>query len=120
MTMQDEPIYKVIFLQNGKIYEIYARYISEESLMGFIEVEDLLFSDPTPGTVVVDPTEERLRTEFKGVKRFYIPMHELMRIDEVYQQGTAKIKSVKGKAGNVSPFPHLSGVSRKDDEDSNK
>lgn len=115
--MQNEPIYKVIFLQNGKIYEIYARYISEESLMGFIEVEDLLFSEPIKGTLVVDPSEERLRSEFKGVKRFYIPMHALLRIDEVYQQGAAKIKTVKGKTNNVSPFPAMGGSFQREDED---
>ncbi|MFK3617755.1 DUF1820 family protein, partial [Coxiella burnetii] len=70
---EKQRIYRIIFSQDEKIYEIYARYISEENLMGFIELEDLLFSEGN--SVVVDPSEEKLKTEFQGVKRSYIPMH---------------------------------------------
>ena len=70
---KDEPIYRIIFSQEDKIYEIYAHFISEENLMGFIEIEELIFTEPD--SVVVDPSEERLKTEFKNVKRSYIPMH---------------------------------------------
>lgn len=103
--MQKEPIYRVLFFQNGKQYEIYARYLSEDSLMGFIEVEELIFSDHT--SVVVDPTEEKLRTEFKQVKRSYIPFHAIIRIDEVQQEGTARIQDASDKQSNVSPFPRF-------------
>ena len=33
--------------------------------------------------VVVDPTEEKLKSEFTGVKRSFIPMQAIIRIDEV-------------------------------------
>ena len=102
-----KPIYHVIFLQNEKQYEIYARYLTEESLMGFIDVEEILFSDSKTG-LVVDPTEEKLRTEFKGVKRTYIPAHMILRIDEVSQEGVARIsdsKSTVSKTSNVSRLP---------------
>jgi hypothetical protein len=95
-------IYKVIFMNQGKLYEVYARKVSQDGFWGFIEIEQLVFGER--GGVVVDPSEERLKTEFEGVKRSFIPMHAVVRIDEVAREGTAKITSVEGGA-NVTPFP---------------
>ena len=100
--MASKPIYKVIFLNQGKVYEIYARRVSQTgSLFGFVEIEELVFG--ARKSVVVDPAEERLQHEFAGVKRTYLPMHYVLRIDEVDKQGTAKISDVEG--GNVTQFP---------------
>ena len=43
MTVE-QTLYRVIFTQEDKVYEVYARYLSEESLMGFIEIEEFLFN----------------------------------------------------------------------------
>lgn len=99
---EQQTLYRVIFMQGDKIYEIYARYLSEESLMGFIEVEELVFNDGQ--ALVVDPSEEKLKTEFQEVKRSYIPLHHVLRIDEVVKKGAASIKSPE-KNGNVHHFP---------------
>src|SRR3990167_2673872 len=98
---KNQPIYRIIFTQEEKIYEIYAQYISEENLMGFIEIEELLFSEPN--SILVDPSEERLKSEFSGGKRSYIPMHMILRIDEMSKEGPAKIK--EPSQSNVSHFP---------------
>jgi hypothetical protein len=94
-------IFKVLFVNQGKVYEIYARKVAHGSLFGFIEVEELVFGERS--TVVLDPSEERIKSEFEGVKRTYLPLHSVLRIDEVKQQGTSKITSFEG--GNVMPFP---------------
>lgn len=94
----DQTLYRIIFTQEDKVYEVYARYLSEESLMGFIEIEELLFSEPE--SVVIDPVEEKLRQEFQEVKRSYIPLHHVLRIDEVVKKGAPKIKDHE-KKGNV-------------------
>jgi len=99
--MSNEPIYKVIFFNQGQIYEIYARQIYQSDLYGFIEIEELVFGERSP--LVVDPSEEKLKAEFEGVDRCYIPMHAVVRIDEVTKEGVGKITEAKG--GNVSPFP---------------
>src|SRR3990167_799404 len=99
---KNQPIYRVIFTQEEKIYEIYAQYISEDNLMGFIEVEELIFAEPS--AILVDPSEERLKIEFQGVKRCYIPMHMILRIDEMEKQGPSKIKEPIVK-DNVRHFP---------------
>jgi hypothetical protein len=100
--MAAKPIYRVVFLNQGKVYEVYARHVSQTgSLFGFVEIEELVF-DARKG-VVVDPSEERLRIEFAGVKRTYLPMHYVLRIDEVDKQGASKITNAEG--GNVAQFP---------------
>ncbi len=98
-----KSIFKVIYYNSGELYEIYARQVSQDGLYGFIEVEDLIFGERTQ--VVVDPSEERLKSEFEGVRRFYIPIHAVVRIDEVEKEGHAKIKELTGKEGNVMTFP---------------
>ncbi|HET7396445.1 MAG TPA: DUF1820 family protein [Gammaproteobacteria bacterium] len=100
--MPARHIFKITFMNQGKIYEVYARKVSQEGFWGFIEVEQLVFGERSG--VVVDPGEEKLKDEFAGVKRTYIPMHAVIRIDEVAQEGVAKI--VTPEAGsNVTPFP---------------
>jgi len=59
--------------------------------------------------VLVDPSEERLKSEFAGVKRTHIPLQAVVRIDEVEKEGTNKIVSLAGTQGNVTPFPMQPG-----------
>jgi len=99
--MAEKTIFKVIFMNQGQIYEIYAREVGHGAMFGFVEVEELVFGERS--TVVLDPSEEKIKTEFKGVKRTYLPMHSIVRIDEVDKQGTSKISRVEG--GNVAQFP---------------
>lgn len=101
MTKKVEPIYKILFVQQEKLYEIYAEFISEETLIGFIEAENIIFSEDNG--MVLDPNEERLKNEFKAVKRSYIPLHTIVRIDEVVKEGPAKIYNTEGN--NISHFP---------------
>ena len=70
-------------------------------LFGFIEVEELVFGERS--SVVVDPSEEKIKTEFEGVKRTHLPMHSIIRIDEVDKEGVSKISKLEG--GNVTQFP---------------
>jgi hypothetical protein len=99
--MAASHIFKVVFANQGKVYEIYARKVSHGGLFGFIEVEELVFGERS--SVVVDPAEERIKTEFAGVKRSYLPLHSIIRIDEVRKQGVSKISALEG--GNVTQFP---------------
>ena len=104
--IEKPPIYRIIFVQHEKIYEIYARFLTEESLMGFIEIEELIFQE-TKSSLLVDPTEEKLQAEFKGVRRCYIPLHTILRIDEVVHEGHARITDIDQSEpkSNVSRLP---------------
>ena len=99
--MAASHIFKVIFHNQGKVFEIYARKVGHGQMFGFIEVEELIFGEKS--TVVVDPSEEKIQTEFAGVKRTYLPLHSVIRIDEVKKQGVSKIVAFEG--GNVAQFP---------------
>ena len=98
--MGKETLYKVVFMSQGHVYEIYARHVGHGAMFGFIEVEKLVFGERT--SVVVDPSEEKIKSEFEHVSRTYLPMHSIIRIDEVDKQGTSKISKVEG---NVAQFP---------------
>ena len=101
--MSKKTLFKITFANQEAIYEIYARSIKESDLFGFLEVEELVFGEQT--SLVVDPSEERLKLEFNGVKRTFIPMHSIFRIDEVTKQGTPKVKDNLDYGNKVSHFP---------------
>jgi hypothetical protein len=99
--MASSHIFKILFLNQGKVYEIYARKVAHGELFGFIEVEELVFGERS--SVVLDPGEERVKSEFAGVKRSFLPLHAVLRIDEVRKQGVSKISAYEGS--NVAQFP---------------
>ena len=101
--MSKQRLYRVSFTNQGQVYEIYARSVSHGGLLGFVEVEQLVFGEKS--TVVVDPGEEKLKTEFANVARSYIPVHAVIRIDEVTKPGAAKISPLPEGGSNVRPFP---------------
>ena len=101
--MSKQPLFKVIFMSQGQVYEIYARSVGHGELFGFVEVEELVFGERT--TVVVDPSEEKIKSEFANVRRTYLPMHSIIRIDEVDKEGSVKISDLGSGDGNVASFP---------------
>jgi hypothetical protein len=100
--MASSNIFKVVFHNQGKVYEIYARKVGHGSLFGFVEVEELIFGERS--ALVVDPSEERIQSEFAGVKRTYLPLHAVIRIDEVRKSGVSKVVAAEGS--NVTQFPY--------------
>ncbi len=101
--MANKSIYRVIFQSQGKLYELYARELSQNALFAFVEVGEIIFGERSK--LVVDPSEEQLKAEFSGVKRTYLPMHSVVRIDEVDKEGVNKVTATSSEKGNVTPFP---------------
>ncbi len=99
----DTRVYKVIVSNQGQVFEIYAAHVAQGEMFGFVEVEQLLFGERSQ--LIVDSSEERLKTEFAGVKRVFIPMHAVIRIDEVEKRGSARITPSEGGASVVKAFP---------------
>lgn len=101
-----KSIYKIQFHCRGQLYELYAREISQSNMYAFIEVADIIFGERSK--LVVNPSEERLKTEFSQVRRTYVPLHSVVRIDEVEKVGVNKIidkpATVSGDS-NITPFP---------------
>ena len=92
--------FKITFFNNNSVYEIYSKEVYQSDMYGFIVIENIVFGENS--SLVVDPTEEKLKTEFKNVKRFFIPVHNIIRIDEVEKEGAAKITSTDT---NIKNFP---------------
>ena len=100
--MANSHIFRIMFVKEGKVWEIYARKVTQGELFGFIEVEGLLFGERT--SLVLDPAEERIKSEFADVKRTSLPLNSILRIDQVQKQGVSKISAFEGGA-NVAQFP---------------
>ena len=95
-------IYRVSFINHGKIYELYVQTVRQAELFGFIEFEDIVFNESSG--IVIDPAEEKLKDEFAGVTRTMVPINAIIRIDEVEKRGTSKILDLD-KNANVTAFP---------------
>lgn len=106
-----KTVYRVMFVHQDKMYELYCKSVSQSELYGFLEIEELIFGERS--NVVVDPGEERLKTEFAGVRRSYIPIHSVVRVDEVDQEGINRIRDHKASgSASVTPFPQGSRPGR--------
>ncbi len=98
--MAKKCMYRVMFLNQGKIYEVYAKRVSQGDLYGFVAVEGITFGEKS--SVVIDPSEERLKAEFEGVQTAHVPIHAIIRIDEVAKQGVAKIVAINAKVDDTN------------------
>ncbi|MEM7207231.1 MAG: DUF1820 family protein [Pseudomonadota bacterium] len=100
MKSGKRTLYRVKFMGQNKLYEVYAEDVYQGDLYGFVVLEGLVFGEHT--TVVIDPEEEKLKSEFDGVTQTVVPMHAIVRIDEVEKEGVAKVTEL---SGNITPFP---------------
>ena len=50
-----ESIYKVIFLNQNQVYEVYAKHVYQSDMYGFIEIEAFVFGERSQ--MIVDPAE---------------------------------------------------------------
>jgi len=96
---ENRDLFRITFLNKGQVYEVYAREVYQSDLYGFIEIENFVFGERSQ--VVVDTAEEKLRAEFAGVVRSFIPLQAIIRIDEVEKEGVASIS----RGDNIAPFP---------------
>src|SRR5690606_41233319 len=99
--MNSRVLYKVTFLNAGKVYELYARRVSASQLWGFTEVADLVF-DVNEG-MVVDPTEERLRDEFAHTRVLPLPMQGEVRVEEADRRGQLCTREASTRDQAVTP-----------------
>lgn len=89
MPPRKKRIFRITFTSQGKVYELYARSVTQGEMYGFVEVSDILFGERS--SIVVDPGEDQLKREFSGVSRTMIPFHAVQRIDEVEREGAGKV-----------------------------
>jgi hypothetical protein len=101
--MAKKRVYRVTFRNDSEVYEVYCQKVGQAELFGFIEIEGFLFGERS--SVVVDPSEEKLKHEFAGVERTLVPLHAVIRIDAVDKSGNSKVHAVPTKIGKVATIP---------------
>ncbi len=104
---KDERIYRVMFVNQDKVYEVFVNHVFQSDMWGFIQLEGFVFGSKSD--LLVDPSEEKLKQQFAEVERSYIPMQAIIRIDEVKKEGVAKITEAKG---TVAAFPVMQPPSK--------
>ena len=60
MSKKSDPMFRVQFISQDKVFEIYARQLYSSDLYGFIEVEEFVFGERSG--LLVDPSEEKLKS----------------------------------------------------------
>src|SRR3546814_16508769 len=105
-----KPLYKIVFHNHGKVYELYARRVAASAIWGFTEVGELVF-DVHDG-VVVDPPEESLSEAFGNTRALHLPMQSIVRVEEVEQKGQSANSAPEHGEKVVTRFP-LPATTRK-------
>jgi hypothetical protein len=96
-------MFKVSFLNQGKVYELFCEKVGGSDLSyGFVEISGLIFE--SDDSVVIDPTEERMREEFEDVEVLHVPMHSVIRVEQVKKRGACVIRDSKS-GEKVTPLP---------------
>lgn len=108
--MNNQQIFRIIFHNNDQCYELYAEKVYQSNMHGFVVVEDMLFEEKS--TIVVDPAEEKLKSEFKDVNRTFVPMHQVIRIDQVNKQGKPKIWADSSSHSKITALPNAGPLSQ--------
>lgn len=102
-------MFKLVFYNHGKVYELFAEQVDSSHLYGFVEARKLVFEPVSK--MVVDPTEERLREEFADTEALLLPLQSVIRIERVAQRGSCVIRDRKS-GDKVTVLP-LDGPGRR-------
>lgn len=97
-----EKMFRIAFLNHGKVYELFCTGVCSSGLFGFVEVSGFIFGEQS--SLVVDPSEEKMRDEFDGVEVLHLPMHSVLRVEQVKKKGQAVIRD-RESGEKVTPFP---------------
>ena len=100
--MAKKRVYRVTFRNDSEVYEVYCQKVGPAEMFGFVEIEGFLFGERS--SVVVDPSEEKIKHELAGVERTLVPLHAVIRIDSVDKSGSSKVHAV-GSSGKVAALP---------------
>lgn len=101
MSKKEKPTFRIQFHNNNKVYELHAHHVGQSQMGGFIEIGEIIFGEHSK--LLIDPAEEKLKTEFANVKHTYIPHFAVIRIDEVDRCGKNRILDSDGASITVFP-----------------
>jgi hypothetical protein len=100
---RERTYYRVTFTNEStsahELFQVCARHVSASDMYGLVEISDFIFPE---SQLVYNPGEERIRREFGGVKRTWVPYHAIVRIDEVPDSTASEIKVVSLESARSS------------------
>ncbi len=79
--MAQKQFFRIIFQSQNGVIELHVRQIYQSELCGFIEVEELIFKNRYPTFINLE--KEKVKSIFDNVKRSFIPISAIIRIDEL-------------------------------------
>ena len=86
-------IYRINYINQNQVYELYAERIATDALLGFMSISSILFD--LKDAIVIDPVEEQLKTEFKDVEVLHVPITHILKVEEVKQKKSCKIRQLQ-------------------------
>jgi hypothetical protein len=100
--MASKQLFRVAFLNHGKVWELYCQAVVSSGLWGFLEISDIVFD--AGDAVVIDPVEEKMRDELGDVEVLHLPMHSVLRVEQVRRKGQSVIRD-RETGEKITPFP---------------
>ena len=89
---KQNTLFRISYINQQQVYELYARQVSSDQLLGFLSITDLVFERLE--SVVIDPTEEQLKAEFEDVEVLHIPIQQVLKIEQVKARKSCKIRAL--------------------------
>ena len=83
-------LYRVVLQSPDEQCELYAVRVAQGHLPAFLELEQIVFADRASGHA--SAAQERLRSALAEVKRCYIPLARIVRIDEIAYAAAAELR----------------------------
>lgn len=112
---QSSIIYRVTFSQGEQICQLYSRFVLEESLIGFIELDELIFDEQKYLDVEQgDSISSEMKQQFQGVERTYIPVNSILRIDELLRKDVRKPTKREPTIASISTLKSNVGTPKND------
>jgi hypothetical protein len=95
MSEKSNTYFKIQFFDGKKeLLTFFARSVNPSSYIGLIEIADIMFMD---SDILINPEDEKIRKEFKGVKRTFLPLSSIIRIDEIEDVKSPILKVIPKK-----------------------
>ena len=94
-------LYRVVLQSQDEHCELYAVRVAQGHLPAFLEIEQFVFPDRAPNHGA-NAAQERLRGALAAVKRCYIPLAHIVRIDEIAYAALTDLRG-EGRADAVGP-----------------
>ncbi len=88
-----KTVFKVYFFHMDKVYTLFAKNVNASGeLFNMCEISGIIFQR---NKNLIVPSEDEVRQEFANLKRLMIPLHHLIRIDELENVSEEDITSPK-------------------------